>query len=457
MRTSICHSLALATALSFTSLAAAQSDDCDTPTDISDGFYTFQNDTFTESNFDGGDVVCFPTGLYQLYKDGFFRFTVPEDGSYRFQLHCIGSFGILQLHSGSDCNAFCVGTTEVANPGLILDLLDLVMGEQILVQVGNLLPTEVLHACLEIRKQAPAAPNASCATPTPIAGEVEFDWDNSGSLVPYSQDMSSANDCLSIRRDLWYEWTCLELGFYRFSTENSPTINDTAIALYTPDGCTGTCIDFDDTIGADNLAGSVLVPFVTEGTRILVQVGSGQTSGAGGIGHLSITRETDPVTDGVFNLCGPGNDHHEGDNVVLEGGIIGGPGSGLRIEARNGPVGATGFLIASTLMTAPTPLGEGNLCLAIPIGRYTRKLANNRSNPALASIGQFDPYGSGQFLNLSGTSTGGSGFDVPTELPPGLGTAIGPGTVLGFQLWYRDEDVNGNPSSNLSDVVAISF
>ena len=67
-----------------------------------------------------------------------------------------------------------------------------------------------------------------------------------------------------------------------------------------------------------------------------------------------------------------------------------------------------------------------------------------------SSVGQFDA--AGVFQNISGTSTVGTGFDVPQALPSPPGGVILPGDTLHFQLWYRD-----GPNSNFSDAITVNF
>ena len=78
---------------------------------------------------------------------------------------------------------------------------------------------------------------------------------------------------------------------------------------------------------------------------------------------------------------------------------------------------------------------------------------------ALNSVGQFDA--AGVLQNLVGTSTTGSGFDVPADLPyVPVGQTIQPGESWSFQLWYRDRV--GDPpvpgsSANFSDALVVQF
>ncbi|MEZ6020808.1 MAG: formylglycine-generating enzyme family protein [Planctomycetota bacterium] len=70
------------------------------------------------------------------------------------------------------------------------------------------------------------------------------------------------------------------------------------------------------------------------------------------------------------------------------------------------------------------------------------------------SIGQFDA--SGTFVNASGTSATGTGFDVPSTIPDGVPSPIVLGDTWHFQLWYRDSPAQAG-SSNFSNGLSVTF
>lgn len=128
-------------------------------------------------------------------------------------------------------------------------------------------------------------------------------------------------------------------------------------------------------------------------------------------------------------------------------------GSGFHLECVDGPALQFGFFIVSATANSNVPLFDGVLCLDLPFGRYNPQIATNQGLPVLNSLGQFD--GGGVLNSLAGnaTSSGGSGFDVPLELPfAPPGQVILPGTSWCFQCWYRD-----GASANFSNVAEVSF
>jgi hypothetical protein len=130
------------------------------------------------------------------------------------------------------------------------------------------------------------------------------------------------------------------------------------------------------------------------------------------------------------------------------------PVQATRLEATDGPPGQFEFFLVSASAGATTQVQQGVLCLDLPVGRYNDVAAIN-IDPSLQSLEQFDAGGLMQ--NISGTSSTGTGFDVPFLLPnPPIGS-IQSGDNWLFQAWHRDADGGGAPSSNFSNVVQVTF
>ncbi len=164
--------------------------------------------------------------------------------------------------------------------------------------------------------------------------------------------------------------------------------------------------------------------------------------------------------EAVFEiLCDPANDHFQGNYVKLDTSSFGtGIGSGVHIEATDGPISEFGFLLGSAGGAGFNPIYSGILCLQLPTGRYNGNIANNQGVPAMDSLGQFDATGLFQSITGNATSTGGSGFDLPLELPfTPMGQTISPGETWYFQLWYRDQIVMPGDSANFSNLLQVTF
>jgi hypothetical protein len=183
----------------------------------------------------------------------------------------------------------------------------------------------------------------------------------------------------------------------------------------------------------------------------------------GMIQNASLT--VDPTCDPVVNPpivigCDPAANHYQGDYVKLDDSAFGsGSGSDLNIDAKDGPDGEFGFILMSTDGSATVSVFGGVLCLGAPQGRYNPQIATNQGLPQLNSIGQFNA--AGDLVNLSGTSSTGFGFDVPSELPfSPAGQVIAPGDVLYFQCWYRDQEMplpNPGSTANFSNMIEVTF
>ena len=92
------------------------------------------------------------------------------------------------------------------------------------------------------------------------------------------------------------------------------------------------------------------------------------------------------------------------------------------------------FLTSATSGNLPGVGGsQGTLCLGSPLGRF-------------AAPGQLTTAGAAGTADLT--------ID-PTNLPLAGGTPIAPGETWHFQAWYRD--ANPQPTSNLTDAVAVRF
>ena len=144
-------------------------------------------------------------------------------------------------------------------------------------------------------------------------------------------------------------------------------------------------------------------------------------------------------------FCNPANTHSGGGSATLGGSDFSGPGV-FHLDAQGGPVDQFGYFLVSAAPVDPgISVADGELCLTAPIGRY-----NPGAGPALNSIGRFDA--GGVFQNLGGTSTVGSGFDLPATLPSPPGGVITVGATWHFQLWFRD-----GASSNFSDGISVDF
>ena len=153
---------------------------------------------------------------------------------------------------------------------------------------------------------------------------------------------------------------------------------------------------------------------------------------------------------GFDTFCDPMDPNSTGASTTLSGSLNLGVGSGLHLEATDGPPGEFGYFLIGTAPSDPgLVISQGRLCLAVSggngFGRY------NVTGGNLNSVGQFDA--AGVLQNLPGTSTSGTGFDVPLNVPiPGFGN-IQAGETWHFQLWHRE----AAGASNFSNGITVMF
>ncbi len=163
----------------------------------------------------------------------------------------------------------------------------------------------------------------------------------------------------------------------------------------------------------------------------------------------TLTIDFTPQSGNLSTFCDPANINSTGFPTALSGTFGSGVGSGLHLEATSGPPTQFGyFLVGAQSVDPGFPVDSGELCLSITppnqFGRY------NISGGELNSIGLFDA--GGVLQNLVGTSTTGSGFDVPTTIPITGSPTITAGQTWHFQLWHREDNGDSNLSNGLSAV-----
>ncbi len=142
-----------------------------------------------------------------------------------------------------------------------------------------------------------------------------------------------------------------------------------------------------------------------------------------------------------------------GQSAVLSGMEVT-TGSGFHSEVKDVPPGELGYILVGSapLAYSGVPLGNGFLCLQTSMGN----LVGRYNVPSLGrnSIGQFDT--TGVLQNLAGTSTVGTGFDVPLVLPHTGDPLISAGETHYFQAWFRDTSARIG-QSNTTNGLAYTF
>ncbi len=176
-----------------------------------------------------------------------------------------------------------------------------------------------------------------------------------------------------------------------------------------------------------------------------IAIGSREATNSAQAPNLTVSF-TPPVGN-ITEFCSPADNNSTGFPTTLTGTLASGVGSGLHLEVSMGPPNQLAYFVVGTKSSEPgIALGSGHLCLstAAPnaIGRY------NIAGGALQSTGTFDS--AGIFQNISGTSSTGSGFDVPLTVPVQGNPTLQSGQTWHFQLWHRENAGDSNFSKGLS-------
>jgi hypothetical protein len=131
-------------------------------------------------------------------------------------------------------------------------------------------------------------------TPTPIAGEGIFPFDNSAATTGtegQNESLCAGGGGLGITNDVWFEWTSSGSGTATLTTCNM-VFMDSKVAVYPGSGCPldGTALDCNDD---DCLTRSTIHWPVTVGATYTIQLGN-WPGGPGNSGTFEITTDAAP-------------------------------------------------------------------------------------------------------------------------------------------------------------------
>ena len=348
---------------------------------------------------------------------------------------------LLKVYQYTDCgNLVCVGSDDNSGPGLLsqVHLPVIPLGFQYLIQVGSqtsgtggpgMLVVED-NPCSVLTYDA-FSPNQHCWEAQPL-GNGSYSNLAVGPTEPdYFELLVASNESVNIQTVTEAFPLPLELAIYNSASCPNPTVS----------GC-----------GGSLACGMVISPNSSEllwtnpsNTPTVIKLRVMPPPGTTCLGYSLILGGLDG--DSTIS-CNPSSPNSTGLSCSLSASSFSGP-EYYHLEAVNGPAAQFGyFIVSGTLMGTGTVVSDGVICLDQPIGRYNSiaGLTNSKRN----SVGQFNRQG--VLVNCANTSSVGTGFDVPAQLPFPPGGFIQVGQTWYFQLWYRD-DVR----SNFSDVVGVAF
>ena len=437
MRLSSLLPLALAAA---PSVHAQGSDACASATSIA-GTGTFAFDT-TGASTDGiVDPLCAFAGTSQIEHDVWFRWTATV--GTRARLSTCGGTSVdtrLAVYLGGVCG----GTMLACNDdscGLQSEVdIPLIAGQEYLVRIGTYPGATPGPGLLSIEELTPTVNPANGHAYLVVPADLS--WDEAQAAAE-GMSWSGLGGHLATLTD-WNELSWV-IGTLPISRPWIGLYQDLSAPNYSePDGgwswVTGEPYAFSNwyPLEPNDYAGQ-------EHVAELYSTGEWNDNAATATAADSFLVEFDTL-GGPVGFCTPASPNSSGQAVTLANSSPSGPGV-YHFEAEGGPVDQFAILlVAAGFSPQGAVISQGRLCLSAPIGRY-----GSTAGPGLNSIGRFDV--NGVLQNLAGTSSTGTGFDMPAVLPTPPGGVVVAGATWHFQLWYRD--LGG--ASNFSDGVSVVF
>ena len=348
---------------------------------------------------------------------------------------------LLRVYQYTDSgNLVCVGSDDDDGPGMLshVHLPVVPLGFQYLIQLGSKTPGAGGAGMLVVDDNPCAVltndvftPNQSCSSAA-VVGNGTY-----------------ANLAVGPTEPDYFELTVPggEVAVIQTVTDSFPMPLE--LAIYTPSTCPS------QTVG--NCAGSLACGQVISNNSSQLLWSNPSSAPAliklrvmppPGTTCLGYTLMLGGLDGGTTVGCNPAMPNTSGLPCTLAPSSFSGPEQ-FHLEAVNGPADEFGyFLVSHSLVSSGITVSNGLLCLGNPIGRYNSVAGVN--NFKRNSLGKFNDQG--VLINQSSTSSVGSGFDVPTQLPGPPGGLITGGQTWYFQLWFRD-----GVDSNFSDVVGVTL
>lgn len=423
--------LGAASLLALPSAAFAQgSDDCTSPQTVT-GNGPFAFDTAGATTDGTTDPGC-----GDIFDDVWFSWTAPVSGPHILSL-CAGTFGgdpKIAVHE-VDCNGVSIACND-DSCGLISETTFNATGGSVYAfRIGNF-----------------AAGGASVGDFTVILDAPILNPNNGHFYKVYSEQLSWTDAKLAAEGQIWQgapghlvtlqdqaelDWILQNLAPGRPWIGLSQNLSSTSYSE--PDGgyewVTGEAFTFNSWA-----AGEPSDTSATGGSEEFVEMFANGEWNDAEDAHLFTTQylvEWDGSGFGT-NYCSTNPNSNGTEGVMSAAGSLTVADNDLTLTASSISRLAFGFFIVSrTEGFVSNPAGSaGNLCLGGAIGRYV-------------GPGQIQNSGLAAEINLT--------VDL-TMIPQPLGFEfVSPGDTWSFQLWHRDADSSGAPTSNFTDGLRLTF
>ncbi len=416
-------------------VASAQngSDNCATPDPIAgQGSFAFDN-SLANTGIEGqNEYVCYAFGSSSVNDDVWFSWTADATGSATIST-CNASFDTkIAAYPGGPCPT--VGSSLACNDdscGLQSSIsFPVVSGTAYLLQVGTFAVGGGGTSTIDVvigGGGGGGVGSDNCATPTAIAGQGSFAYDNSTATTGVegqTEGLCYAFGTSGIDNDIWFAWTADATGPATVSTCSSS--QDTKIAAYPAGGCptAGSSLACnDDTCGLQ----SEIVFNAVVGTTYLLQVGNfpGGVSGASLL-DISIAGPVEPGT--AYCFCDVGN-----APCANNGAPGNGCANGSDVNGANLTGSGSASLIADSLILSASGLAPGQP------GLYFQG-DTQISGGAGVVFGDGIRCAGTNVVRLGVVNSDASGASSTAALGSPISAlgGVNPGETKSYQLWYRD-------------------
>ena len=272
-------------------------DDCGSATAISgEGSFSYSNLGATTGAEGQNEGICYQFGSSTVANDVWYEWTPSASGTAVVSM-CAGAAhdSKLAAYPGACATGGALACND-DNCGLASEIqFAVTAGVPVTIQLGSYPSASPSSGAgsFDISILAGPPANDDCASPTAIAGQGTFGFDNQ--LATIGAEGQNEGHCNThngygpaIAHDVWYSWTADATGYATVSNVGL-TGNDSKIAAYNGAGCPsdGSAIICND--DNENTFQSMIQFAVTAGSEYTLQLGGWPLNGSGGTGDFSIS------------------------------------------------------------------------------------------------------------------------------------------------------------------------
>ena len=261
-------------------------DDCANPAVIAgQGNFAFDNSAATQGTEGQAEGICLFFGSTQIHRDVWFDWTADITGDATVSTCGLTTVDTkLAAYAGAGCpaGAALACNDDFAGCGLrSVITFPVSAGSTYSIQLGTFPNAAGGTGTFDVTIVPPPTGGDDCASPSVIAGQGNFLFDNSAATQ--GTQGQAEGICLfygstQIHRDVWFDWTANATGTATLSTCGNTTV-DTKVAAYAGGGCpAGPALACnDDACGFQSSASFSVV----NGSTYSIQIGTFPGAGGG--------------------------------------------------------------------------------------------------------------------------------------------------------------------------------